>query len=358
MAGCWDSCSPCSCVVVGVTGAAIITVGGATAGLIASLDRDLPDVKQFENLTFPQPTKVYDRRGSGYWPRSERTARRPYEDFPEPGARCDDGGGGPDLLGESGLRPPVHRVRDHRRPDQCGGRGGASSITQIACGRASCLGSLFEPGAGYLYPQGQGDHPGHQAHPGVPARRASSASSPRTSTDPYGHNAYGFAAAARVYLEAHEGADTQPGRAAGGPPAVTIGARPVPLPPEARDTQGQALPPGPHLQVHARRRRTRPAHQERLHREGPGGPAQLHPEGILDGHTRWTRITPEQYLRRSSSPSCWSATREFKYKAPHFVWAMKTRLDQMLSDRDPADIGGYKVRRPSTGERSGWVRSR
>ena len=50
-------------VVVGVTGAAIITVGGATAGLIASLDRDLPDVKQFENLTYPQPTDVFDRTG-------------------------------------------------------------------------------------------------------------------------------------------------------------------------------------------------------------------------------------------------------------------------------------------------------
>ena len=58
---------------------------------------------------------------------------------------------------------------------------------------------------------------------------------------------------------------------------------------------------------------------------------------------RWTNLTQDQYNEAIKEPIILVGEKPTIFTAPHFVWATKTELDQLLSDRDPAETGGYKV---------------
>ncbi len=61
------------------------------------------------------------------------------------------------------------------------------------------------------------------------------------------------------------------------------------------------------------------------------------------GFGNWTSLTPDELQTALASPIVLVGDQPNPFIAPHFVWAMKTQLDQFLADRDPAESGGYKV---------------
>jgi membrane peptidoglycan carboxypeptidase len=159
---------------------------------------------------------------------------------------------------------------------------------------------------------------------------------------PYGHNAYGISAAGQVYF------GKPMDKLSLGQVALLAG---LPQSPSVLD-------PYRYAKTTNRKGKARivvPTCQYTLDASGTakakGGCEEVAPvarrnyilRAILDNNTRWTHITPQQYLEALNEPIVLVGDKVLKYKAPHFVWAMKTKLDQILSDRDPADIGGYKV---------------
>ncbi len=164
----------------------------------------------------------------------------------------------------------------------------------------------------------------------------------RSNSSCRGHNAYGVSAAANVYFGTSMSKLTlaQVALLAGLPQSPSV------------------LDPYRYAKTTTRKGETRiivPSCEYTLNAAGQaqakGGCTEVAPvqrrnyilRAILDNNTRWTHITPEQYLEALNEPIVLVGDKVLRYKAPHFVWAMKNKLDQILIDRDPADIGGYKV---------------
>jgi membrane peptidoglycan carboxypeptidase len=61
------------------------------------------------------------------------------------------------------------------------------------------------------------------------------------------------------------------------------------------------------------------------------------------GFGRWTSLTADQLQTALAEPIVLVGDQPTVFKAPHFVWAMKSQLDQFLADRAPAESGGYHV---------------
>ena len=70
--------------VLGVVSVGAIAGGGAAAVTIASLEQGLPDVREFQDLDFSEPTRIMDRRGkvelARFW--DERREVIDFEDIP------------------------------------------------------------------------------------------------------------------------------------------------------------------------------------------------------------------------------------------------------------------------------------
>ena len=80
-------------------------------------------------------------------------------------------------------------------------------------------------------------------------------------------------------------------------------------------------------------------------------------EALLDGFGRWTKLTRQQVLEASNEPIILAGDKPNHYQAPHFVVAVKQRLDQMSATASRSRVGGYASPPPSTGTPSGSPRS-
>lgn len=332
-------------VVVGVTGAAVITVGGATAGLIASLDKDLPDVKAFESLTFAQPTKVYDRSGKHLLATflSEKRTVVQYKDIPKLVLDATTAVEDRTFWQNQGFDLQSTVFATIADLTKAADRGGASSITQQLVRARLLPKDLFKPGADIYTRKAKEIVQATKLTAAFPGERGKERIiTAYLNQIPYGHNAYGIAAAARVYFGKSMSKLTlsEVALLAGLPQSPSV------LDPYRYDKEitrkgkTQLIVPTCDYTLDA----TGQAKAE-------GGCTEVAPvqrrnyilRAILDGNTRWTRITPQQYLEALNEPIELVGDKPLRYKAPHFVWAMKTRLDQILTDREPAEEGGYKV---------------
>lgn len=61
------------------------------------------------------------------------------------------------------------------------------------------------------------------------------------------------------------------------------------------------------------------------------------------GYGRWTSLTADELQTALAEPIVLVGDQPTVFTAPHFVWAMKSELDQFLADRAPAESGGYTV---------------
>lgn len=332
-------------VTVGVTGAALITVGGATASLIASLEQGLPDVKAFESLTFPQPTKVYDRTGKHLLATflSEKRTVVQYKEFPQLVLDATTAVEDRTFWENQGFDLQSTVFATIADLTKAADRGGASSITQQLVRARLLPKDLFAPGADIYVRKAKEIIQATrltEAFPGEEGKQRIITA--YLNQIPYGHNAYGIAAAANVYFgkRMSELTLSEVALLAGLPQSPSV------------------LDPYRYAKTTTRKGKTRivvPTCKYTLDASGRAiardGCTEVAPvvrrnfilRSILDGYTRWTRITPQEYLDALNEPIVLVGDKVLRYKAPHFVWAMKTRLDQILTDRDPAEIGGYKV---------------
>jgi len=61
------------------------------------------------------------------------------------------------------------------------------------------------------------------------------------------------------------------------------------------------------------------------------------------GFGRWTSLTPAEVAAAKQEPVALQLPTPNIFSAPHFVWAVKAQLDQLLADRASVETGGYTI---------------
>ncbi|HUR16608.1 MAG TPA: transglycosylase domain-containing protein, partial [Candidatus Limnocylindrales bacterium] len=310
---------------------ALAVVGGTATGL-AFLDRmesELPDVSGFESLDFAEPSVVYDRTGTIELARFQVERRQvvTYEEIPKILLDATIAVEDRTFWENEGFDPNAIAVAVAE--SLSGGRErGASTITQQLV-RARLL------------PQDvvEGDQVVRKIKEILQARNLTKAFPGEDGKQRiltaylnqiyYGHNAYGIAAAAEVYFGVPDLKLLTPAQA-----ALLAG---MPQSPDTydlfkwaeRDATGQLVVP------------TQSENGEAL--PPPVERRNFILRTLEAGEGHFVRLTTAQLEQALNEPITLHEEERIVFKAPHFVWYMKSQVDQLLADRAPIERGGYRI---------------
>jgi peptidoglycan glycosyltransferase len=319
-------------VIMGAVVGGVAAATGATAVTIDYLSQGLPDVNNFEELDYAQPSVVYDRSGTVELARfqSERRHVVTYEEIPKLVLDATIAVEDRSFWDNEGYDPNAIASAIVALATGGGDRGGGSTITQQFV-RARLLPQDVLDGDVYI----------RKAKEIIQSSRLTAAfpgeaGKARIITAYlnqiyYGHNAYGIAAAAQVYFGITDLNQLTPAQA-----ALLAG---LPQSPTDYDLFKVA-------QTDAFGRLVVPV---------TAGPGQQLPtivgrrnfilHSLADGNGRWTTLTPEQLDQALNEPIVLAQEAPTLWRAPHFIWHMKPELDALLASmgRAPADSGGYTI---------------
>ena len=318
-------------LLVLATGVVASTAAAAGVAMLAldQMGEDLPDVTRFEELTFAEPSVVYDRTGTVELARFQSERRRvvEYEEIPqlvldatiavEDRTFWENEGYDPNAIMAAAWES-FAGIRDR----------GASTITQQFV-RARLLpqevleGNLYERKVKEILQARNLTI----AFPGEAGKERIITA--YLNQIPFGHNAYGIAAAAEVYFGVSDMDDLTPAQA-----AVLAG---LPQAPSTHDLFKWAEPDAQGRMVVP----TEARDGERL--PTPVERRNYILRNLAEGHGRWTTLSPSELEQALNEPIVLAPELPLIYQAPHFVWNMKPLLDRLLIDRAPAERGGYRV---------------
>ncbi len=305
-------------VLVIVASAGIAGVAGVTT--VAVLSQGLPDPAQFETLSFDQPTVVYDRTGTIELGRFERFQRRvvSYDELPHLVIDATTSAEDRTFWTNEGYDPAQILSALVENLSGTSDRG-ASTITQQLV-RARLLPRDVIEGNQYV----------RKAKEVIQAARLTQAFPGETGKERiitaylnqiyYGHNAYGIAAAARVYFGVTDLSKLTVGQAAllaGLPKAPSLY---DPYKFARRDKQGRLV-------------------------VDPASPSIVRRNYVLDGlrAARWTHLTDAQIAAAKREPVILAGDRPRTFLAPHFMWQVRDQLIRILGSAEAVDTGGYRV---------------
>jgi membrane peptidoglycan carboxypeptidase len=310
--------------------AAVIGVGtvaglgvGVAASVVGALSEGLPDPAALDTLTFSQPTRIYDRTGKIELARFEREKRRvvAYADIPElildTATTAEDrsfwsnGGFDPGAI----LAAVVQNVSGEAE-----GERGASTITQQLVRARLLPPEVLADKDRYLRKVleiVQSDRL-TAAFPGEPGKEKIITA--YLNEIYYGHQAYGIAAAAQIYFGVGDLADLTPAQA-----ALLAG---LPKSPSVYDAYRYAVKDADGRLVVPK-----------------NAPPVVRRDYILRNlaTSRWTRLTDAQLSAALAEPVILEPEKPQIMLAPHFSWAVRTQLEQLLGGADAVDTGGYRV---------------
>jgi membrane peptidoglycan carboxypeptidase len=315
-------------LVVGLV--AIISVGAlvgvgavVAAGVIGSMAAGLPDPANLESLTFNQPTIVYDRTGKVELARFERENRRvvAYDELPRLVLDATITAEDRTFWENDGFDPAaIAAAAVQNVSGESDGERGASTITQQLV-RARLLPADVVSG---------GDRYQRKLLEVIQSARLTAAFPGEAGKQRiitaylneiyYGHEAYGIAAAADIYFGVHDLADLTPAQAAllsGLPKAPSVY---DPYRFAVKDADGKLVLPD-------------------------DAPPVVRRNYVLRGleTSRWTRLTPAQLEQALAEPVVLAGVRPTFMRAPHFSWAVRSQLEQLLGGRDAVETGGFRV---------------
>lgn len=323
--------------LVTVIATSVLAAGGAAGTLIAQLEQGLPDVHEFETLDYAQPTKLYDSEHKVVLA-TFYEERRNVITFKEiPHLVLDATTSVEDRTFWTNEGYDLAATLSALAQNVSGGdnRGGGSTITQQLVRARLLPQELMAPGADiYLRKAKEIIQSAKltQAFPGEEGKQRIITA--YLNQIFYGHNAYGISAAADVYFGKKKLADLTLAQA-----ALLAG---LPQSPSVLDpyrfakrvekggnvnyvvpTCGYPVPPNC-VDVPPVTRRN-------------------YILGAMADNARWTHLTPQELLAARNEPLVLAGEKANTLRAPHFVWAVKARLDQILRDSVPAERGGYTV---------------
>jgi membrane peptidoglycan carboxypeptidase len=314
-------------VTLGIVG---ILIAGGTIGVVAvagvatvgALSTDLPDPATLEQLTFDQPTVIYDRTGTIALASFEREQRRvvAYDDVPkliidttttaEDRTFWDNGGFDPAAI--------VSAIAENASG---AGQRGASTITQQLVRARLLPPEYVAPGADrYLRKAKELIQSARvtEAFPGEAGKQRILTA--YLNQIFYGHGSYGVAAAATIYFGVTDLNKLTPAQAA------LLAA--LPKSPTTLDPYRYAKPDKDgHLVV------------------PPTAPPVVRRDWILQNlsTSRWTSLTPTELSEAIAEPVVVAGDQRVHFQAPHFSWQVRRQLEQILGGKDAVETGGYRV---------------
>jgi len=301
-----------------VAGAAGLT---ATAA-VAVLSDDLPDPNALGALTFAQPTIVYDRTGEVQLATYQREKRRviSYEGVPRLVLDATTTAEDRTFWDNVGFDPAAIAVAIAENASGDGERG-ASTITQQLVRARLLPDSVTSIGSNrYL----------RKAKELIQATRLTDTFPGEDGKEQiitaylneifYGHDAYGFAAAAEIYFGVTDLAKLSPAQA-----ALLAG---LPKSPSILDPYRYAVPDAEGKLI-----------------VPSTAPPVTRRDWILRNlsTSRWTELTRSQLERALAEPVILTGDKPLAYRAPHFTWQVRRQLEAIIGDREPVETGGYRV---------------
>jgi membrane peptidoglycan carboxypeptidase len=303
----------------------LLLAGVAVVGAVAAvsvLSDGLPDPTNLGALTFAQPTTVYDRTGKVQLGRFQREQRRvvSYDEVPKLVLDATTTAEDRTFWENSGFDPAaiLSAVADNAAGTSARG---ASTITQQLVRARLLPEEVIAPGANrYL----------RKAKELIQSSRLTAAYPGEAGKETivtaylneifYGHDAYGIAAAARIYFGVSDLSKLTPAQA-----ALLAG---LPKSPSTFDPYRYAEPDADGRLVVA-----------------STAPPVARRDYILRNlsTSRWTRLTSSELSAALAEPVVLRGDVPLSYKAPHFTWQVKRQLQQILGPDASIETGGYTV---------------
>jgi peptidoglycan glycosyltransferase len=328
--GTWIATSIASIFLILAFGAFTAVAGTATA--LAFLDRmesELPPVSGFESLDFAEPSVVYDRTGTIELARFQVERRQvvTYEEIPKILLDATIAVEDRTFWENEGFDPNAIAVAVVENLTNTSDRGASTITQQLVRAR--------------LLPQEvvEGDQTIRKIKEILQARNLTRAfpgedGKQRIMTAYlnqiyYGHNAYGIAAAAQVYFGINDLKLLTPAQA-----ALLAG---MPQAPDTYDLFKWA-------EVDANGQLVVPTQSEL----GEALPPPVERRNFIlraleEGEGHFVRLTTAQLEQALNEPIVLHEEPPIIFKAPHFVWYMKSQVDRLLADRAPIERGGYRI---------------
>jgi membrane peptidoglycan carboxypeptidase len=309
-------------VAILVVGGSVSVFGVAAVATVGMLATDLPDPASLEQLTFDQPTVVYDRSGNVELARFQREQRRvvAYDDVPKLVIDATTTAEDRTFWNNSGFDPAAILSAVAENAQGLGERG-ASTITQQLVRARLLPDEYIEPGADrYLRKAKElvqsarvtGAFPGEAGKQRILTAYLNQIF--------YGHDAYGVAAAAQIYFGVSDLAKLTPAQAA------LLAA--LPKSPTSLDPYRFAKPDAKGRLVVAR-----------------GTPPVVRRDWILENisSSRWTRLSADELSKALAEPVILAGDQPVHFQAPHFSWQVRRQLEQILGSAEAIETGGYRV---------------
>ncbi|HUQ43275.1 MAG TPA: transglycosylase domain-containing protein [Candidatus Limnocylindria bacterium] len=308
---------------------AIGSAGGAaavvTAGVIGSLASDLPDPAQLDQLTFSQPTVIYDRTGTVELARFQREHRRvvAFSEVPELVLDATTTAEDRTFWENDGFDPAAIVAAAFQNVSAEGStERGASTITQQLVRARLLPQDVLESPDRYMRKVLEVLQSSRltAAFPGEAGKQKIVTA--YLNEIYYGHEAYGIAAAAEIYFGVHDLAELTPAQAAllaGLPKAPSVY---DPYRYAAKDAEGRLV-------------------------VAKDAPAVVRRDYVLrqlaSTGSRWTHLTPQQLDAALAEPVVLAGERPTFMRAPHFSWAVRDELARVVGGLDAVETGGYRV---------------
>jgi membrane peptidoglycan carboxypeptidase len=309
-------------VTILVVGGAVGLFGVAAIATVGALSTDLPDPSKLRELTFSQPTIVYDRTGEVELARFQREQRRvvAYAEVPRLILDATTSAEDRTFWENDGYDPAaiLSALAENARGQS---ERGASTITQQLVRARLLPDEYMQPGA---------DRYMRKAKEIIQSARLTEAFPGEAGKQQiitaylneifYGHDAYGVAAAARIYFGVTDLDELTPAQAA---LLAALPKSPTTLDPyrfAKPDEDGRLIVPTSAEPVVRR-------------------------DWILRNlaTSRWTKLSESQLRRALAEPVVLAGDKPLSYRAPHFTWQVRRQIEAILGGADAVDTGGYKV---------------
>ncbi|HET7677056.1 MAG TPA: transglycosylase domain-containing protein [Candidatus Limnocylindrales bacterium] len=307
-------------LVLALTGGLVL--GVAAVGAVTALGSDLPDVRTFERLDFAQPTVIYDRTGKIELARFQAERRRvlTFEQIPHLVLDATTAAEDRTFWTNEGFDPAA--IGSAIMENVSGERArGASTITQQLVRARLLPKEYLAPDADrYVRKAKELLQAARltEAFPGEPGKQRIITA--YLNQIYYGHQAYGYAAAADVYFGVTDLRKLTVAQAA------LLAALPK---------SPSTLDPYRFAQPDAEGRLVVPA----------DAPPVVRRDWVLEGlrSQRWTKLSAAEIERAKAEPVVLAGERPLIFRAPHFSWQVRRELERLLADGPPIESGGYTV---------------
>lgn len=299
-----------------------VVLGAAAVTVVHGLEADLPDPARLEQLDFAQPTIIYDRTGTVELARFQAERRRvvTFDEVPRLVLDATTAAEDRTFWENDGFDAQAIAAAAVENVTGESDRG-ASTITQQLVRARLLPEEYLRPDADrYLRKAKEVLQAARltEAFPGENGKRRIITA--YLNQIYYGHQAYGFAAAADVYFGVTDLHKLTPAQVA------LLAA--LPKSPSTLDPYRFAKPDAEGRLV--------------VPRDAP--PVQRR-DYVLQGmrDARWTKLADWQLRRAMAEPVILAGERPLIYRAPHFTWQVRRALDAIVADMAPVERGGYRV---------------